>query len=151
MDQSESPQEMSQFRPGTRVHANGDPRRRGTVRYVGPVEGYSGIWVGVDWDNGEAKHDGSINGVRYFHAKSEKSGSFVRPLNLSYGISLLDALVLRYRVESEKEDEGIRVIKLEFHSSFFYYLCLLIKFSEQGIELTGYPIFTNTMELSMSS
>ncbi|KAL5157884.1 Tubulin-folding cofactor E [Glycine soja] len=79
------------------IHASGDSRRIGTVKYVGPVEGYSDTWVGVDWDNGEAKHDGSINGVRYFHAKSERSGSFVRAHNLNQGISLLEALESRYK------------------------------------------------------
>ncbi|XP_057974807.1 tubulin-folding cofactor E isoform X2 [Malania oleifera] len=111
-DQPGSPRAMPEFRPGQRVHSAGDPRRRGTVQYVGPVEGHSGTWVGVDWDNGEAKHDGSVNGVRYFQAKSEKSGSFVRPQNLTAGISLLDALVLRYRVESTKEEEDLKELDL---------------------------------------
>ncbi|KAL5157887.1 Tubulin-folding cofactor E [Glycine soja] len=87
------------------IHASGDSRRIGTVKYVGPVEGYSDTWVGVDWDNGEAKHDGSINGVRYFHAKSERSGSFVRAHNLNQGISLLEALESRYKSESTKDED----------------------------------------------
>ncbi|PON42013.1 CAP Gly-rich domain containing protein [Trema orientale] len=95
----------SEFRLGQRVHSAGDPRRIGTVRYVGPVQGYSGIWVGVDWDNGDGKHDGSINGVRYFHANSERSGSFVRTHNLSSGISLIEALRVRYQGDSTKEEE----------------------------------------------
>ncbi|KAJ7982715.1 Tubulin-folding cofactor E [Quillaja saponaria] len=98
-------QDCSEFKLGQRVHSSGDPRRIGTVRYVGPVQGYSGKWVGVDWYNGEGKHDGSINGVRYFQAKSEKSGSFVRTQNLSPGISLLEALEIRYRGYSTKEEE----------------------------------------------
>ncbi|KAG5116299.1 hypothetical protein JHK84_042412 [Glycine max] len=73
--------------------------------YVGPVEGYSDTWVGVDWDNGEGKHDGSINGVQYFHAKSERSGSFVRAHNLNQGISLLEALESRYKSESTKDED----------------------------------------------
>lgn len=96
----------SEFRVGQRVHSAGDSRRIGTVKYIGPVEGYSGTWVGVDWDNGDGKHDGSINGVRYFQAKSERSGSFVRSQNLSSGISILDALKLRYHGDSTKEEEG---------------------------------------------
>ncbi|KHN14357.1 Tubulin-specific chaperone E, partial [Glycine soja] len=87
------------------VHASGDSRRIGTVKYVGPVEGYSDTWVGVDWDNGEGKHDGSINGVQYFHAKSERSGSFVRAHNLNQGISLLEALESRYKSESTKDED----------------------------------------------
>ncbi|KAG6390227.1 hypothetical protein SASPL_147959 [Salvia splendens] len=53
------------FRVGQRVHFAGQPRRVGTVRYVGPVEGYGGDWVGVYWDaDGQGKHDGSHNGMR---------------------------------------------------------------------------------------
>ncbi|XP_043693036.1 tubulin-specific chaperone E-like [Telopea speciosissima] len=85
------------YKINQRVHFVGDSRRIGTVKYVGPIEGYQGIWVGVDWDNGEGKHDGSINGVRYFQAKGEKSASFVQPQNLSANITFLKALELRYR------------------------------------------------------
>ncbi|KAK9111866.1 hypothetical protein Scep_019385 [Stephania cephalantha] len=93
------------FAINQRVHSVGDPRRTGTVKYIGPVKGFAGIWVGIDWDNGEGKHDGSINGVRYFEANNEKSGSFVRRQNLSKGISFLEALELRYRGSSSKEEE----------------------------------------------
>ncbi|GFY95242.1 tubulin folding cofactor E [Actinidia rufa] len=102
--------EKSEFRIGQRVHSTGDTRRIGTVKYVGPVEGYSGNWVGVDWDNGASKHDGSVNGVRYFHAQSHNSASFVRPPNLSSGISLLQALEIRYKTTSTKEEEGIQLV-----------------------------------------
>lgn len=94
------------YKLGQRVHSANDARRIGTVKYVGEVQGYSGTWLGVDWDDGNGKHDGSINGVRYFQAKSQKSGSFVRVHNLSPGISLPEALRVRYRGESSKEEEG---------------------------------------------
>ncbi|CAO2828448.1 unnamed protein product [Amaranthus hypochondriacus] len=93
------------FEIGQRVHSVGDTRRIGTVRYIGPVEGYSGTWVGVDWDNGDGKHDGSVNGVRYFQATLEKSASFVRPQNLSSGITFLEALMVRYQGQTTKEEE----------------------------------------------
>ncbi|KAG5576912.1 hypothetical protein H5410_057046 [Solanum commersonii] len=93
------------FLIGQRVHFVGDTHRIGTVKYVGAVEGYGGNWVGVDWDNGDGKHDGSHNGVRYFEAQGPKSASFVRPHNLSSGFALLKALELRYHGESTKEEE----------------------------------------------
>ncbi|URE36845.1 CAP-Gly domain [Musa troglodytarum] len=93
------------LRIGQRVHAVGNTRRIGTVRYVGAVEGYAGEWVGVDWDDGEGKHDGSLGGIRYFTARGERSGSFVRPKNLSTGISFLEGLHRRYRGNSTKEEE----------------------------------------------
>ena len=100
----------STFAIGQRVHSVGDSRRIGTVKYVGPIQGYSGDWVGVDWDNGDGRNDGSVNGVRYFQAKSDNSASFVRPKNLAAGITLLEALVLRYRGESTKEEEGMPIV-----------------------------------------
>ncbi|OEL16397.1 Tubulin-folding cofactor E [Dichanthelium oligosanthes] len=94
------------FRLGQRVHAAGDPRRVGTVRYLGPVEGHAGDWVGVDWDDGAGgRHDGSVAGRRYFVAAGERSASFARPAALSKGISLPDALRLRYRVEDFTQEE----------------------------------------------
>lgn len=38
-----------------------------TVRYVGEVQGTSGTWLGVEWDDPRrGKHTGEYNGVRYF-------------------------------------------------------------------------------------
>ncbi|KAJ9567752.1 hypothetical protein OSB04_003718 [Centaurea solstitialis] len=93
------------FKIGQRVHWAGDCRRIGTVKYVGPVQGYSGDWIGVEWDNRDGKHDGSLNGVRYFDAQFPDSASFARPHNLSSGVSLLQALDIRYRTSSTKEEE----------------------------------------------
>ncbi|KAL0359975.1 UNVERIFIED_CONTAM: Tubulin-folding cofactor E [Sesamum radiatum] len=101
------------FRVGQRVHFIGQPRRIGTVKYVGPVEGYSGNWIGVDWDgDGEGKHDGSHNGIRYFTGRGPNTASFVRPHNLSTGISLLEALETRYRTASTKEEEDLKELDL---------------------------------------
>lgn len=104
-DGASAAEEDAGFRVGQRVHAIGNPGRMGTVRYVGAVEGHAGAWVGVDWDDGEGKHDGSINEIRYFAAAGERSASFVRPKNLSAGISFVEALHLRYRGDSTKEEE----------------------------------------------
>ncbi|XWS37429.1 hypothetical protein CRYUN_Cryun19dG0042200 [Craigia yunnanensis] len=88
-------EQTSSFTIGQRVHSSTYLRRVGTVKYVGNVEGYSGTWVGVDWDNeGDGKHDGSINGVKYFLSRSQKSASMMRAHNLNAGISLLQALKL---------------------------------------------------------
>ncbi|CAL9240301.1 unnamed protein product [Arabidopsis halleri] len=94
------------FEIGQRVHSLNDPRRVGTVKYVGDVEGYSGTWIGVDWDqDGDGKHNGTVNGVFYFNGRSQSSASFVRSQNLSRGITLLQALELRYRTTSTKDEE----------------------------------------------
>lgn len=78
----------------------------GTVRYLGTVQGHEGAWVGVEWDTDEGRHDGSVNGVRYFETKSPLSGSFVRPRSLSVGVSLLDAITLRYKTVAASDSES---------------------------------------------
>ncbi|KAJ6297210.1 hypothetical protein OIU78_022857 [Salix suchowensis] len=101
----QSSSDSSTFKLDQRVHSTNDPRRVGTVKYMGPVKGHPGTWVGVDWDIGEAKHDGSLNGIRYFEARSQLSGSFVRTQNLTAGISFIEALYIRYRDQPTQEDD----------------------------------------------
>lgn len=53
-----------------------------TVRFVGAVTGTTGMWLGVEWDDGSrGKHDGAYKGVRYFSclSSSPTAASFVRP------------------------------------------------------------------------
>ncbi|KAJ6291665.1 hypothetical protein OIU76_023700 [Salix suchowensis] len=101
----QSSSDSNTFKLDQRVHSTNDPRRVGTVKYMGPVKGHPGTWVGVDWDIGEAKHDGSLNGIRYFEARSQLSGSFVRTQNLNAGISFIEAFYIRYRDQPTQEDE----------------------------------------------
>ncbi|KAL3986225.1 CAP-Gly domain family protein [Acanthocheilonema viteae] len=79
---------------GDRVEIGED---RGTISYIGAIEGYDGEWVGIDWDNPErGKHDGSVKGKRYFQANSAKSGSFVRSSAVNPGKNLLEEMRNRY-------------------------------------------------------
>lgn len=106
------------FKLDQRVHYAGQPQRTGVVKYVGPLEGYSGAWVGVDWDaDGVGKHNGSHNGVAYFTARGHETASFLRPHNLSAGVSLLEALQTRYQTASTKEEEG-EVTRIRFRTLF---------------------------------
>lgn len=87
---------QQQFSPTDRVLI---AKHRATVRYVGPVDGYEGIWVGVEWDDSSrGKHDGETGGRSYFTCCSDAptAASFVRINKVSPGISLVEALVLRY-------------------------------------------------------
>ncbi|KAF8426658.1 CAP Gly-rich domain-containing protein [Tirmania nivea] len=60
--------------------------RRGTVRYVGPVQEIpgEGLWVGIENDEPVGKNDGSVSGERYFTCKP-KHGSFIRPDRVDIG------------------------------------------------------------------
>ena len=125
---NQSSQTAAAFRTGQRVHATGDPRRTGTIRYIGPISGHDGEWIGVDWDaDSGGKHDGMVNGTRYFSARTSSSGSFVRPKGLCTGISLLDAIYRRYRGEATKEEEGTSVDQQFFYSISrgLIYTCVL--------------------------
>ena len=42
-----------------------------TVRYVGPVEGTTKEWIGVEWDEpSRGKHNGQHLGIRYFECEA---------------------------------------------------------------------------------
>ena len=51
-------------RIGTRILLSG---YIGTIKFVGPVHGTAGTWLGVEWDDPQrGKHDGAKDGVQYF-------------------------------------------------------------------------------------
>lgn len=62
---------------GSRIKSNDD---FGTVKYIGEVQGYKGIWYGIEWDDpARGKHDGSVDEVQYFKTSKPGAGSFIRP------------------------------------------------------------------------
>lgn len=69
----------------------------GTIRYIGRVENKPSIWLGIDWDDpNRGKHDGTVEGRRYFSAKHKTSGSLIRPEKANLGKSIVEAISLRY-------------------------------------------------------
>ncbi|KAI9038063.1 putative tubulin-specific chaperone [Aspergillus affinis] len=88
---------------GQRRSYNGDLC---TVRYIGKVEGTTGDWLGVEWDDStRGKHSGEHQGVRYFACKSNQptAGSFVRPSRAAdKPRGFLEAVREKYASESEQ-------------------------------------------------
>lgn len=71
----------------------------GTIRYVGEVDGTSGVWLGVEWDDrNRGKHDGVKDGKQYFSCLEPGAGSFIRPLSSLQirGQTFLCALINKY-------------------------------------------------------
>ncbi|KAF9896196.1 hypothetical protein BX616_007945, partial [Lobosporangium transversale] len=66
------------------VNIGGEMKRRGTVKFIGPTEFQTGLWVGVHYDEPLGKNDGSVQGVRYFTCPPNH-GSFVRPDKVQTG------------------------------------------------------------------
>ncbi|KAJ6171099.1 Leucine-rich repeat typical subtype [Penicillium chermesinum] len=82
-----------------------------TIRYVGGVQGTSGDWLGVEWDDPtRGKHSGEHKGVRYFTCKnsySDTAGSFVRPSRPSDPPrSFLEGIHEKYASEFEQRHKA---------------------------------------------
>ncbi|OWR53855.1 tubulin-specific chaperone E like protein, partial [Danaus plexippus plexippus] len=92
----------SQVFIGSRVKCNED---FGTVKYIGEVQGYKGIWYGVEWDNAErGKHDGFVEDVQYFKTTKPGAGSFVRPNKIAPFTTCAEAIRRYY---GDREDETV--------------------------------------------
>lgn len=82
----------------------------GTVRFLGTLSGKEGAWAGVEWDDANrGKHDGSFEGIKYFHCHDvPSSASFLNASKIQRGISLADAFSHRYqRQEHDLKDMTI--------------------------------------------
>ncbi|KAG8431913.1 hypothetical protein GDO86_019363 [Hymenochirus boettgeri] len=65
------------------------------IRYVGPTDFASGVWLGLELRNAKGKNDGSVGERRYFHCKPNH-GVLVRPSRVTYrginGSKLVDEI-----------------------------------------------------------
>ncbi|KAL7736706.1 hypothetical protein ACLKA6_015565 [Drosophila palustris] len=66
------------------VTVPGNPTRRGTIMYNGELEGKTGIFIGVKYDEPLGKNNGSVNGKVYFVCPPNYGG-FVSPLSVEVG------------------------------------------------------------------
>eukprot|EP00405_Crypthecodinium_cohnii_P038589 CAMPEP_0206540700 /NCGR_PEP_ID=MMETSP0325_2-20121206/9164_1 /ASSEMBLY_ACC=CAM_ASM_000347 /TAXON_ID=2866 /ORGANISM="Crypthecodinium cohnii, Strain Seligo" /LENGTH=1251 /DNA_ID=CAMNT_0054038479 /DNA_START=374 /DNA_END=4129 /DNA_ORIENTATION=+ len=68
----------STFRVGQRIWVGGKGGHAATVRYLGDTDFGPGQWVGVEFDEQIGRHDGSVDGERFFTCR-DGYGKFVRP------------------------------------------------------------------------
>ncbi|PWW75693.1 L domain-like protein [Tuber magnatum] len=85
-----------------------------TVRYIGPVTGTEGEWLGVEWDNvSRGKHSGEHGGKRYFEAKISNSSTFIRATRIpDPPTTFLEALRNKYTTEKDISFEVGKPISL---------------------------------------
>ncbi|XP_041851101.1 tubulin-folding cofactor B [Melanotaenia boesemani] len=67
-----------------KVEVLGQPVKLGTVMYVGTTDFKPGYWVGVKYDEPLGKHNGTVEGKKYFEC-GDKYGAFVKPLSVTVG------------------------------------------------------------------
>ncbi|KAJ1666285.1 hypothetical protein IW140_006023 [Coemansia sp. RSA 1813] len=80
----------------------------GIVRYIGPVDGTRGEWLGIEWaDPQKGKHRGTKDGKQYFVCtlSAKTKGSFIRNVDrIDWGQTVLEAARARYIVAIEDLD-----------------------------------------------
>lgn len=77
---------------------------RGVVRYIGPVEGRSEEWVGIELEEPKGSNNGKIGGTRYFYCP-ENHGLFVKYEKLTRKMtSVGDSTVHDMFAEAEGRD-----------------------------------------------
>lgn len=87
---------------------------RGQLRYVGPVDGKQGMFVGVDLLANIGKNNGSFQERQYFHTDYPQSGLFIQ---LQKVASLIDSAVLASSSRRATLGESSGTNKPNNHSS----------------------------------
>lgn len=86
------------------------------------VNGHCGTWLGIEWDDGlRGKHNGMVDGKRYFQTRLPTAGSFIRPGKLGPCATLEDAARERYlNYDSKNVDTSlIREAQASMQASLF--------------------------------
>ncbi|CAH8448567.1 unnamed protein product [Schistosoma turkestanicum] len=98
---------LKNFTIGDRVFLN-KSKQHGTIAYIGPTHFSSDDLVGVVLDSSSGKHDGSINGIRYFQCPA-KRGLFC-PITDLFPIDQKN-IISKTRIKSNNDYELLRNLK----------------------------------------
>lgn len=84
----------------------------GTVRYMGPLNDTSDIWIGIEWDDASrGKHSGTYNGRLFFSCRTG-SGSFLRASKIRFDPTqnLWDAVKAKYTDASVEDLNSLSLV-----------------------------------------
>ncbi|XP_055695398.1 tubulin-specific chaperone E [Lutzomyia longipalpis] len=115
-------QQMSAFPINSRIKVSND---YGTVKFFGEIKGYSGLWVGVEWDDPRrGKHSGCVNEIQYFETTCPNAGSMIRPGKIAPFDSLAGAIEKRYvlNIGNPLDENLMREAKENVKASIFEFV-----------------------------
>ena len=113
---------------GQRVWQSG---KFGTVRFLGKLIGNpkagDDLWLGIEWDDeGDiitGKHNGTVDGVKYFEpvfSKSPTCCSFIRHGKIKIGgINFEEAIMMKYKPDDMLTDEELKAKKQREESNLY--------------------------------
>ncbi|KAJ6243164.1 guanine nucleotide exchange factor [Anaeramoeba flamelloides] len=78
-----------------------------TIKYIGATYFADGVWVGLELSTPSGKHDGTLNGIKYFNCKP-KHGIFVRESYLETSGKTTTTLMDYLSQVSQFENETLR-------------------------------------------
>ncbi|XP_031640761.1 tubulin-specific chaperone E [Contarinia nasturtii] len=94
-----------------------------TIKYIGKVDGHAGLYIGVEWDNPErGKHNGTVDGVKYFETSYPTSGSMIRPGKIAEFENVRTAIECRYMFEAILDNELLKATQRQLKASLFEFV-----------------------------
>ncbi|KAJ8950146.1 hypothetical protein NQ314_007999 [Rhamnusium bicolor] len=133
---------ISDYNIGSRIECCG---HFGTIKYIGPVEGHPGVWLGIDWDDVErGKHNGTVNGIHYFQTQHPKSGSFLRKEKVNFAKIKEQQLLMFQQSINAPFLELVGFDKITDKQSNFHSL-EIVNVRLQNVSNTGAPYELNSL------
>ena len=91
---------------------------RGTVRWIGHLEGLESLRVGIELDKPVGSHSGEYLGRSLFLTKDLNRGIFLKREKVDLGITFMAAIERRY-IKPQQEDVNVEIVGKEMAEMFF--------------------------------